>query len=192
MKYFEIFLLELMATNFSPSSGSYVLNKFPSISQWSDTGPSWPSCFILFKLIWIGFIQFGKQKMQAILHCLFPTLFSTQTNTNLDLEIFIVFFLSIMLAIKANTHSCLFYPPLWKYDKYLSQTTNFRLFQTQRVCRWQFFKIWGKWRKVFWKGRKHCWKRRNCLLRAISPFPTVVSKDLFCRHMETRACLGMG
>ena len=45
MKYFEIFLLELMATNFIPSSGSYVSNKFPSISQWSDTGPSWPSCF---------------------------------------------------------------------------------------------------------------------------------------------------
>ena len=44
MKYFEIILLELMDTNFSPSSGSYVLNKFPSISQWSDTGPSWPSC----------------------------------------------------------------------------------------------------------------------------------------------------
>ena len=44
MNYFEIFLLELMATNFSPSSGSYVLNKFPSISQWSNTGPSWPSC----------------------------------------------------------------------------------------------------------------------------------------------------
>ena len=36
-----------MATNFSPSSGSYVLNKFPSISQWSDTGPSWPSCLYL-------------------------------------------------------------------------------------------------------------------------------------------------
>ena len=47
VKYFEIFLLELMATNFSPSSGSYVLNKFPSISQWSDSGPSWPSCFFL-------------------------------------------------------------------------------------------------------------------------------------------------
>ena len=44
VKYFKIFLLELMATNFSPSLGSYVLNKFPSISQWSDTGPSWPSC----------------------------------------------------------------------------------------------------------------------------------------------------
>ena len=36
-----------MATNFSHSSGSYVLNKFPSISQWSDTGPSWPSCSFL-------------------------------------------------------------------------------------------------------------------------------------------------
>ena len=45
MKYFEIFLLELMATNFSPSLESYVLNKYPSISQWSDTGPSWPSCY---------------------------------------------------------------------------------------------------------------------------------------------------
>ena len=25
-------------------------------------------------------------------------------------------------------------------------------------------------------GRKHCGKRRNCSLRAISPFPTVFSK----------------
>ena len=51
VKYFEIFLLELMATNFSPSSGSYVLNKFPSISQWSDTGPSWPSCHVCLTLL---------------------------------------------------------------------------------------------------------------------------------------------
>ena len=34
-----------MATNFSSSLGSYVLNKFQSISKWSDTGPSWPSCY---------------------------------------------------------------------------------------------------------------------------------------------------
>ena len=32
-------------------------------------------------------------------------------------------------------------------------------------------------------------KRRNCSLRAISPFPTVFSKDLYCRHIKTRACL---
>ena len=41
-------------------------------------------------------------------------------------------------------------------------------------------------------GRKHCGKRRNCSLRAISPFPTVFSKDLCCRHVKTRACLGKG
>ena len=35
-------------------------------------------------------------------------------------------------------------------------------------------------------------KRRNCLLRAISPFPTVFSKDLYCRLFKTRACLGKG
>ena len=40
--------------------------------------------------------------------------------------------------------------------------------------------------------RKLCDKRRNCLLQAISPFPTVFSKDLYCRHVKTRACLGKG
>ena len=39
---------------------------------------------------------------------------------------------------------------------------------------------------------KHCGKRRNCSLRAISPFPTLFSKDLYCRHVKTRACLGKG
>ena len=35
-------------------------------------------------------------------------------------------------------------------------------------------------------------KRRNCSLRAISPFPTVFSKDLKYRQIKTRACLGKG
>ena len=26
----------------------------------------------------------------------------------------------------------------------------------------------------------------------ISPFPTVFSKDLYCRHVKTKACLGKG
>ena len=39
-------------------------------------------------------------------------------------------------------------------------------------------------------GRKQCGKRRNFLLLAISPFPAVFSKDLYCRHVKTRACLG--
>ena len=42
------------------------------------------------------------------------------------------------------------------------------------------------------KCRKHSEKRRNFSLREISPFPTVFSKDLFCRHVKTRACLWKG
>ena len=29
-------------------------------------------------------------------------------------------------------------------------------------------------------------------LQAISPFPAMFSKDLYCRHVKTRACLGKG
>ena len=71
----------------------------------------------------------------------------------------------------------------------LSQTTNFGLFQTERVCRRQF-QIRGDCQKVLQMSRKHCGKQRNCSLRAISPFSTVFSKDLNCRHVKTRACLG--
>ena len=35
-------------------------------------------------------------------------------------------------------------------------------------------------------------KRRNCSLRRISSFPAVFSKDLYCRHVRTRACLRKG
>ena len=40
--------------------------------------------------------------------------------------------------------------------------------------------------------RKHCGKRRNCSLQAISPLPTVFSKDLYFRHIKTRACFEKG
>ena len=59
----------------------------------------------------------------------------------------------------------------------LSQRTNFRLFQTDSVCRQQFW-IWRKWQKVLKMDWKHCGKRRNCSLWAISPFPTGFSEDL--------------
>ena len=32
-------------------------------------------------------------------------------------------------------------------------------------------------------------KRRNCSIGAISPFPTVCLKDLYCRYVKTRACV---
>ena len=66
----------------------------------------------------------------------------------------------------------------------LSQRTNFRLLQNEKGCGRQF-QIWWKWQKVLQKTRNHCRKRRNCSLRAISPFPTVFSKDLYCRHVKT-------
>ena len=64
---------------------------------------------------------------------------------------------------------------------------NFRLFQTERTFRRQF-KILSEGQKVLQMGRKHCGKRRNCSSQAISPFPTVFSKDLYWRHIKTRAC----
>ena len=82
----------------------------------------------------------------------------------------------------------------WKIINFLltvSQTRNFRLFQTERVCRGQF-QIKRDWQKDLQTGRKHWGKRRNCSLRAISPFPTLFSKDLYCRQVKTRVCLGKG
>ena len=44
------------------------------------------------------------------------------------------------------------------------QMTNFRLLRTERVCRRQY-KFDIKRQKVIQTGRKHCRKRRNCLLQ---------------------------
>ena len=35
-------------------------------------------------------------------------------------------------------------------------------------------------------------KRRNCSSRAISPFPTMFSKDLYCRHIKNQGLFGKG
>ena len=40
------------------------------------------------------------------------------------------------------------------------------------------------------KGRKDCWKKRNCSLRAVSHFPTVFSEDLYCRHVKNQGLIG--
>ena len=46
--------------------------------------------------------------------------------------------------------------------------------------------------RKFCRKLENTGKRRNCSLRAISPFLTVFSKDLSSRHVNTRACLGRG
>ena len=62
-----------------------------------------------------------------------------------------------------------------------SETANFRHFRTQRKCQ-----------KVLQIGRKHCGKRRNCSLRAISPFPMVISKDLYLQARKNQRLFGKG
>ena len=58
------------------------------------------------------------------------------------------------------------------------QMTNFRLFQSERVCRQQF-QVWRKWKKVIQTDRKHCGKRRNCSLQQFLLFPQCFQKGCF-------------
>ena len=41
-------------------------------------------------------------------------------------------------------------------------------------------KIWTNGDAIIWLSKKHCGERRNCSLRAISPFPTMFSKAVRC------------
>ena len=70
----------------------------------------------------------------------------------------------------------------------LSQTINFRLLQTGKLCRRQF-QTCLRWQEVLQEDRKH-WEKEKLLVTSISPFPTVFSNGLYWRHLKTRACLG--
>ena len=87
--------------------------------------------------------------------------------------------------------------PSWKWIMIMCnclthyQTTNFRLFQNERV--WDNnFKFDKNGRKLSKKVENTVGKRRNCSLRAISPFSTVFSKGLFPRGVKRCHCVGMG
>ena len=41
-----------------------------------------------------------------------------------------------------------------------------------------------KYKQMGIQLEKHCGKRRNCLLRAISPFPTMFSKVICCQCVK--------
>ena len=68
---------------------------------------------------------------------------------------------------------------------------NFRLFQTERVCRRQF-RIWWKWQKDIQTGRKHCGKRRNCSLRENFSFSHSVFKRLVSQGLQKVSLCGNG
>ena len=71
------------------------------------------------------------------------------------------------------------------------QTTNFRLFQTERVCRRQF-QIWRKWKKVIQTGRKHCGKRRKLLVTSNFSFSNSVFKRLVFQRCQKVSLCGNG
>ena len=65
---------------------------------------------------------------------------------------------------------------------------NFRLVQIETNCR-QHFKVHLKWKINTIKARKHCEKRRNCLLQAISPFLTRFSTAIYLEYVKMRYCV---
>ena len=56
----------------------------------------------------------------------------------------------------------------------ITRRQNFRLVQIKTNCR-RHLKVHLKWKISIMWVRKHCEKRRNCLLQAISPFLTMFS-----------------
>ena len=68
----------------------------------------------------------------------------------------------------------------------LSQTTIFRLFRIKRDTddNSKFYKNGKK----FFRRVENTWKKEN--VTSNFSFPTVFSKDLYCRYVKTRACLG--
>ena len=50
------------------------------------------------------------------------------------------------------------------------------------------FKFDKKWGNFFQGGRKRCGKRRNCSLRAISPFPAEFKKNLVRQAQTSGMC----
>ena len=57
----------------------------------------------------------------------------------------------------------------------LSQMTNFRLFQIERVCRQQF-QNWWQWQKILQMGRKQCGKKEKWLVMSNFSFSHIVYK----------------
>ena len=73
----------------------------------------------------------------------------------------------------------------------LSQKTNFRLFQTESVCRQQFW-IWWKWWRVLQQGRKHCGKKEKLLITSNFSFTHSVFKRLVLQTLKNQDLFGKG
>ena len=70
----------------------------------------------------------------------------------------------------------------------LSQTTNFRLFQTKSL-QTTILTLMKNGRKFFKRAENTVGKGEIAHYKQFLLFP-VFSKDLYCRHVKTRACSG--
>ena len=69
------------------------------------------------------------------------------------------------------------------------QTTNFRLFRTESVCRRQF-QIWRKWQKTIQTGRKHCGEKEKLLVTSNFSFSQSVFKRLVSKGRQKVSLYG--
>ena len=72
----------------------------------------------------------------------------------------------------------------------LSQMTNFRPFQIERVCRLQFYILW-QWQKVLQIGRKH-WEKEKLLITSNFSFSNSVFKRLVLQTHINQGLFGKG
>ena len=69
------------------------------------------------------------------------------------------------------------------------QTLDFSKLKEIADDNFKFYKNGGKFSE---RVENSVEKGKNCLSQAIIPFSTEFSKDLYCRHIKTRACLRKG
>ena len=78
-----------------------------------------------------------------------------------------------------------------EHDLTLSQTTKFKLFQTERACRRQF-KICLKWQKILQMGRKTLWEKEKLLITRNFSFSHSVFKRLLLQTRKNQGLFGKG
>ena len=115
----------------------------------------------------------------------FPTMFSTNPRKNFCFLNYIYFVFCKCFWLGAVQTFV-----VWQKELTLSQTTNFRLFQTGRVCRRQF-QVWRKWQKVLQKARKH-WEKEKLLITSNFSFPHSVFKRLVLQTRKNQGLFGKG
>ena len=73
----------------------------------------------------------------------------------------------------------------------LSQTTNFGLFQTERVCRQQF-QFWWKRKESSLNGQKTLWEKEKLLVTSNFSFPHSMFKRLLLQTRKNQGLFGKG